>query len=115
MQIGFKTQLNPNNKQQTLFMKNLGCARWAYNWALNKKKDAFDKKEKIPNYVQLSKELNILKQSEIEWMYESSKCSPLNALIDCDSAFSKFFIRCKNPTIKKKGFQLRMQTDMFFI
>jgi putative transposase len=100
----YKTELNPNNKQQTLFMKNIGCARWAYNWALNKKKNAFDKKEKIPNAISLHKELNILKQSDIPWMYESSKCSPQNALRYCDKAFDSFFRKCKNKSIIQKGF-----------
>ena len=43
---GFKVQLDVNNKQQTLLLQHIGCARWAYNWALAKKKESFDKKEK---------------------------------------------------------------------
>lgn len=45
----YKVQLDANNKQQTLLLQHIGCARWAYNWALAKKKESFDKKEKIPN------------------------------------------------------------------
>lgn len=26
---GFKTQLDVNNKQQTLLLQHIGCARWA--------------------------------------------------------------------------------------
>lgn len=44
----YKVQLDVNNKQQTLLLQHIGCARWAYNWALAKKKESFDKKEKIP-------------------------------------------------------------------
>lgn len=36
---GFKVQLDINNKQQTLLLQNIGCARWSYNWALAKKKE----------------------------------------------------------------------------
>lgn len=72
----YKTELKPNNKQKTLLSKNAGAARFAYNWALSIKKQAFDKKEKIPNHVELSRELTKLKQNEFSWMYEASKCSP---------------------------------------
>ena len=58
---GFKVELRPNNRQMTLFRMNCGSNRWAYNWALQKKKEAFDKKEKIPNNIELHRELNKLK------------------------------------------------------
>lgn len=92
---GFKVQLDVNNKQQTLLLQHIGCARWAYNWALAKKKESFDKKEKIPNAIELHRELNKLKQTDFPWFYESSKSSPQNALRDCDKAFQNFFARCK--------------------
>lgn len=100
----YKVQLDPNNKQQSLFMQNIGCARYAYNWALSIKKDALDKKIKIPDAIELHKELNKLKQSELSWMYNSSKCSPQNAMIDLDKAFQNFFSRCKKGAPGKKGF-----------
>jgi len=100
----YKVQLDVNNKQQTLLLQHIGCARWAYNWALAKKKEQFDKKEKIPNAIELHRELNKLKQSEIPWMYQSSKTSPQNALRDCDKAFQNFFARCKKKVKGKKGF-----------
>lgn len=43
----YKTQLSPNNHQITKMKMNCGAARWAFNFALSKKKEAFDKKEKI--------------------------------------------------------------------
>jgi putative transposase len=100
----YKVQLDVNDKQQTLLLQHIGCARWAYNWALAKKKEQFDKKEKIPNAIELHRELNKLKQSEIPWMYQSSKTSPQNALRDCDKAFQNFFARCKKKVKGKKGF-----------
>ena len=100
----YKTEISVNNKQQTLLLQHLGAARWAYNWALAKKKEQFDKKEKIPNAIELHRELNKLKQSEVPWMYNSSKTSPQNALRDCDKAFQDFFTRCKKKVKGKKGF-----------
>lgn len=100
----YKVQLDVNNKQQTLLLQHIGCARWAYNWALAKKKESFDKKEKIPNAIELHRELNKLKQSKIPWMYLSSKTAPQNSLRDCDKAFQNFFTRCKKKVKGKKGF-----------
>jgi len=100
----YKIQLDVNNKQQTLLLQHLGAARWAYNWALAKKKESFDKKEKIPNAIELHRELNKLKKTDIPWMYLSSKSAPQNSLRDCDKAFQNFFTRCKKKVKGKKGF-----------
>jgi putative transposase len=100
----FKTEISVNNKQNSILLQHIGCARFAYNWALNIKKEAFDKKEKIPNAIELHRELNKLKKTEIPWMYNSSKSSPQNSLRDCDRAFQNFFTRCKKKVKGKRGF-----------
>ena len=100
----YKTEIEPNNKQKTLLAKSAGTARFAYNWALGIKKEAFDKKAKIPTAIDLHKKLNKLKQTEFAWMYEVSKCSPQTALFDCDDAFKNFFRKCKQKIKGKKGF-----------
>lgn len=68
---GIKVELDPNNSQVTLFRKSCGAARYAFNYALAKKKEAFDKKEKIPSNITLHKELNKIKGTpELPWAYE---------------------------------------------
>lgn len=84
---------------------NCDAARWGFNFALAKKKEAFDKKEKIPNNIELHRELNKLKGTdELAWGYEVSKCSFQESLRDCDRAFANFFRRCKQKKKGKKGF-----------
>ena len=101
----YKTQLDPNNLQITKMKMNCGASRWAFNFALNKKKEAFDNKGKIPNNIELHRELNKLKGTEeLPWAYEVSKCSFQEALRDCDTAFTNFFRRCKKKIKGKKGF-----------
>mgnify|MGYP001562057163 CR=1 FL=1 len=100
----FKTELNPNATQLTLLKKAAGAARWAYNWGLAKKKAAMEKKERIPTAIDLHKELNQLKKTEITWMYETSKCAPHEALRNLDKAFNNFFRNCKKKKKGKKGF-----------
>lgn len=100
----YKTEIFVNNKQQTLLLQHIGCARWAFNWALAKKKESFDKTERIPNAIELHRELNKLKKTDYPWFYDSSRSSPQNALRDCDKAFQNFFTRCKKKIKGKKGF-----------
>lgn len=50
--------------------------------------------------MSLHKELNVLKQTEILWMYEVSKAAPQEALRDLEKAFRQFFRRAG---LKKQG------------
>ena len=63
IQRGCKTEIDPNNKQRTKLAQNAGAARFAYNWALNLKQTAFKDKTKIPNAIELHRELNELKKT----------------------------------------------------
>lgn len=104
---GYKTQLDPNNKQITAFKKHCGAARYAYNWGLARWKAIYTETGKSTNAQALHKELNALKKSELAWMYEVSKCAPHEALRDLENAFKRFFKKQGGyPKFKskKKGF-----------
>lgn len=101
---GFKTELDPNDRQRTSLLQHAGVARYAYNWGLERKIEARKNGEKAPSAMDLSRELNALKKTEFPWMYESSKCAPQEALKNLDRAFSNFFRNCKNNKKGKKGF-----------
>jgi putative transposase len=83
----FKTELDLNNHQRTACAKHAGAARWAYNWGLARKQAAFEAGLKTPSAIDLHRELNILKRTEIGWMYEVSKTAPQEALRNLDRAF----------------------------
>lgn len=91
----FKTELDLNNVQRTACARHAGAARYAYNWGLARKIAAHEAGEKYPTAVDLHKELNQLKQGELAWMYEVSKCAPQEALRSLDKAFDHFFRRLK--------------------
>jgi len=104
----YKTELAPTYKQVERLLQHAGCARWAYNWGLKKKIEAYKSTGKSPTAVDLHRELVILKNLPVElggipWMYESSKCAPHEALRNLDTAYKSFFRRCKAKA-KKKGF-----------
>ena len=98
----FKTELDLNNKQKTTCLQHAGAARFAYNWGLARKKAAFAKGEKTPTAIDLHRELNALKKSELAWMYDVSKCAPQEALRNLDNAFAHFFRRLKERRAGKK-------------
>lgn len=97
---GYKTELAPNNAQRTLLLKHAGTARFAYNWGLARKIAAYQTGEKVPSAIDLHRDLNALKPTELSWMYEVSKCAPQEALRDLDRAYANFFRKVK---LKKAG------------
>jgi putative transposase len=99
----FRYELDLNNEQRTACLKHAGAARWAYNFGLRRKKEAYAAGEKTPTAVDLHRELNVLKQTEISWMYEVSKCAPQEALRNLDRAFVNFFSkRSRFPRFKSR-------------
>lgn len=99
----YKTELNLNNRQRTACLRHSGAARFTYNWGLRQKIDAYETKQKTPTAIDLHKELNALKKTELPWLYSTSKCAPQEALRNLDKAYQNFFRRCKNSA-DKKGF-----------
>lgn len=97
---GYKTELDLNNKQRTACLQHAGTARYAFNWGLAKKIEAYKKGEKVPTAIDLHRELNKLKQTELSWMYSVSKCAPQEALRNVDRAYDNFFRKVK---LKKQG------------
>lgn len=120
----YKTELDPNNVERTALLKHAGARRWAYNWGLKRKIEEYGKVGKSPSAVDLHRELNKLKKSDLPWMYEVSKCAPQEALRDLDEAFDHFFRRVKKggkpgfPRFKSKkrgigGFRLTGSVKVF--
>jgi len=104
----YKTELDPTCHQVEQLLQHAGCARYAYNWGLRKKIEAYKATGKSPSAIDLHRELNALKtkpqeEGGVPWMHESSKCAPQEALRNLDAAYKSFFRRCKAGA-KKKGF-----------
>src|SRR5579859_3526339 len=100
IQRAYKTELDLNNAQITACRKHAGAARWAYNWGLARKQEAYRATGKSPSAIDLHRELNALKRTDVPWMYEVSKCAPQEALRNLESAFAHFFRRAQ---LKKQG------------
>jgi transposase len=97
---GYRTELDLNNQQITACKKHAGASRYAYNWGLKRKQEVYQQTGKAISAMELHRELNQLKQTELPWMYEVSKAAPQEALRDLDRAFTNFF---KRVNLKKEG------------
>src|SRR5664280_2292057 len=98
----YKTELDLNQVQRTACLRHAGAARWAYNWGLARKVEAYRNGEKVPTAIDLHRELNALKKGELSWMYEVSKCAPQEALRNLDQAYAHFFRRVKERKAGRK-------------
>jgi len=96
----YKTELDLNDRQVTACKRHAGAARYAYNWGLLRKREAYAAAGTSLSAIDLHRELNALKKTDLPWMYEVSKCAPQEALRNLDNAFAHFFRRC---TLKRKG------------
>lgn len=119
MQLSRRVEIRPTASQRRALLQHAGNARWAYNWGLRRKQEAYkvrkaalatgvpkEEAPKVPTAVDLHRELNALKKLPVEaggvpWMYAASKCAPQEALRNLDEAFTHFFRRCREKAPKK--------------
>jgi putative transposase len=109
MFIAHKIALDLNNRQRTYMTRAAGCARFAYNWALDqwgKQYEAWKLNNSLPkpNEMALRRNLNSVKREQFPWMLEVTKCAPEEAIRQLGTAFKNFFAsRTKYPKFRKRG------------
>lgn len=97
--------LLPNNKQSSKMFGIAGACRFAYNWAIAKEKENYEKGGKFINQFDLRKEFTKLKkQEEYNWLYQYSNDALKQSLKDACIAFENFFKGLsKYPQFKKRN------------
>jgi len=99
---GFKTRLDLNNKQATVCAKNAGTARFAWNQTLAYIKDCEKRHEDVNKYGRNLRNWmvkNVKKNNK--WMYEASKCSAANAVLNLGTAYNNYYSLQKKHNFKK--------------
>lgn len=92
MKRAFKYKIKPTVKQQIQLSKTFGCARFIYNWGLDKKTKAWTNEHKSITYFELAKEITQLKQTkEYTWLKEVPNESLQQSLRCLDNAYTQFF------------------------
>ena len=99
-----KVRIYPNLQQEIALNRNLGCARFVWNYYLNKTNNQYQETGKGMTYCQMAKDLTQLKKlSDYEWLQESTAATLQQALKNLESAFKNFFEnRAKFPKFKSK-------------
>ena len=98
----YKVELDPNNKQRTLFLMASGVCRFVFNWGLRKRIEAKEAGEKSPSVFDQCRQLNTVKGEQFPWMLDVSKHVLESALRDLGRAFDSFFSGLK--TGKRAGY-----------
>lgn len=102
----YKYRLKPNREQEKALRRECGTVRYVYNWALEKKIEAYSTEKKTLSEFDLIKMVTVLKRTEgLEWIAETAQNQTLCASMrNLNSAYTKFFKEKKGfPKFKKKG------------
>ena len=87
-----KVMLIPNNVQQTKLLQYAGASRFAYNWALAREKENYEKGGRFIPDTELRKEFTRLRNSdEYAWLLNVSNNVTKQAIKDACSAYKNFF------------------------
>lgn len=113
-----KIELIVNESQELYLKKAVGCARFAFNWALNEWKQEYEAYKKDPglpkpSQYSIRRKLNAIKREQFPWMMEVTKCAVQMAIIQLGQAFANFW---KNPEhFKYPKFKKKYVSDSFTI
>ena len=98
----YKFRMYPTNEQRILINKTFGCARYLYNYFLNKKQELYKTNKKSLSAFDCIKEIPELSK-EREWLKEIDSCALRCSIFDLDDAFKNFFAkRGSYPHFKAK-------------
>ena len=100
----YKFRFYPTPEQELNLARTFGCARFAYNYMLRQRTDAWFQRQEKVGYHQTSAMLTALKKTdEFAWLNEVSSVPVQQSLRHLQTAFGNFFARRnKYPTFKKK-------------
>lgn len=100
----YKYRLYPTKTQEVLLAKHFGCARYIYNYGLERKIKSYSETKKSVSRFTIQADLPKLKKSEdTKWLSEVNAQSLQQSLIYLDMAFTRFFQEKKGfPKFKSK-------------
>lgn len=98
-----KIALELNQSQEEYFRKAAGCARFAYNWALEEWNRQYEAGEK-PTAFKLDKLFNSIKKKHFPFVLEVSSAACQKSIINLGTAFDRYIkLISGKPIFKKKN------------
>ncbi|GIV57746.1 MAG: transposase [Rhodothermaceae bacterium] len=100
----YRYRAYPNAERRQNLARTFGCARWVYNWGLERRTNAYHGEGKSLTYNSLAVELTqVKKQEETRWLSEVSSVVLQQSLRNLERAFTNFFEgRSRYPRFKRK-------------
>lgn len=101
---GYKFQILPTEEQKTFFAKSFGCARFVFNYFLDKRKQHYLKNGKGIGYNDTADLLVKLKENkDFEWLNDVNSQSLQQSLRQLDVSYQRFFKKISQfPKFKSK-------------
>ena len=102
----YKFRIYPNEKEQELINKTIGCSRFVYNYMLSLKKE----NSKLSSYDLIKEIPNLVKDNS--FLKEVDSCALRCAIFDLENGFKKYYQRKGGyPKYKKKGIKDSYRTN----
>ncbi|HEY6018394.1 MAG TPA: RNA-guided endonuclease TnpB family protein [Candidatus Paceibacterota bacterium] len=100
----YRFRFYPTPEQEIILARTFGCARFAYNYMLRLRTDAWYQRQERVGYHETSAALTALKKTpEHAWLNEVSSVPVQQALRHLQTAFANFFAkRAKYPSFHRK-------------
>jgi len=100
----YRLRFYPTSEQELILAKTFGCARFACNYMLRQRTDAWFQRQERGGYHAISAALTALKQQpEFVWLNEVSSVPVQQSLRQPQTAFANVFAkRAKYPSFKSK-------------
>ena len=89
---GYKYRIYPDQDQEVVLKKTLGCCRFVYNKTLELRSNSYKNEKKSVGYLASSKALTQLKKHpEMKWLNDVSSVSLQQSVRNANVAFECFF------------------------
>src|SRR5688572_15935176 len=100
----YRFRFYPTPEQEQILTRTFGCARFAYNYMLRLRTDAWSQRQERIDYHKTSAALTALKKEpEFAWLNAVSSVPVQQALRHLHTAFLNFFAkRAGYPAFKRK-------------
>lgn len=111
----YKYRLYPSPSQELLIKKHFGCCRWVYNWALEKRIEAWRNDKGFLDRYKINAMLPSLKRApETVWLSEVNAQSLQAETVNVEVAYKNFFKYGKAfPRFKSKKNRQRFQCPQY--
>ena len=118
----FRYRLEPTPVQEVLFRRTAGCCRWAYNWALAARREAWRAHGEHLGYAEQANWLPVLKRAAgTDWLGEVPSHCLQQALRDLATAYKNFFEdlakagrgEIRSAEVRRPRFRSKLRHDSF--